>query len=133
MSDTKLLLTAGTAGKVIYAPIITTELRQQAHEWYSHLPAAISFPIDDTPLFDPRKSFLRLQYLIMFIVLDWASVLRVLEFHDRHQDPAYPQGELPDSTRYEVAECIKYCCLYLGVAEEQLAGRKLGTHVSVWR
>lgn len=118
-------------GKVIYAPVVTSELRKQAREWYSHLPPAISFPIDTSPVFDPRKSFLRAQYVSMYVVLEWASVLRVFEAFAA-PDAAGHDSEEVVLAKAEAQECFKYCVLYLTIAEEQLVNWKLGTHNSLW-
>lgn len=117
-----------TAGKLIYAPILTAELRKQAQEWYSHLPAAIRFPMDNTPLFDARKSFLRMQYITLTVVLEWASVLRVLETYGTEME----QSEEIAMAKQEAQECFSYSVLYIEVAEEQLLGWKLGTQISIW-
>ncbi|TPX18969.1 uncharacterized protein E0L32_011362 [Thyridium curvatum] len=116
------------AGQLIYAPILTAELRKQAHEWYIHLPTAVRFPVDNTPLFDARKSFLRMQYIILIVALEWASVLRVLETYGTDIE----QSEEIAMAKQEAQECFSFCVLYIEVAEEQLLGWKLGTHISIW-
>ena len=116
------------AGKVNYVPVVTAELRNQAQEWHRHLPAAIRFPADDTPLFDARKSFLRMQYFSICIVLEWASVLRVMEVYGTDQDVS---DEII-LAKSEAQICYRYCALYINVAEEQLLGWKLGTFISIW-
>ncbi|CAK7218173.1 hypothetical protein SBRCBS47491_003417 [Sporothrix bragantina] len=119
---------ASLHGRVVYAPVVTTELRNQAAEWHRHLPVAIRFPLDNTPLFDARKSFLRLQYFSLKTVLEWASVLKVMEAY--HND-----RENTDDlalARIEATECFRCCALYLEVAAEQLLGWQLGTSISLW-
>jgi hypothetical protein len=32
----------------------------------------------------------------------------------------------------QAADCIRGCCIYLSVADEQLMGRKMGTHFTLW-
>lgn len=86
------------------------------------------FPVDDSPLFDARKSFLRMQYFSANILLDWASVLRVMEVHGTEQELS--EEMLP--AKNEAQACYRYCRLYLSVAEEQLLGWRLGTFVSIW-
>ena len=69
-----------------------------------------------------------MQYLSMNTVLEWASVLRVLEAYGTDE-------ELSDElvlAKEEARECLRYCVLYLTVAEEQLLGWKLGTFISIW-
>lgn len=107
---------------------MTAELRKQAHEWYIHLPTAVRFPVDNTPLFDARKSFLRMQYIILIVALEWASVLRVLETYGTDIE----QSEEIAMAKQEAQECFSFCVLYIEVAEEQLLGWKLGTHISIW-
>ncbi|OAA65182.1 hypothetical protein SPI_01969 [Niveomyces insectorum RCEF 264] len=115
-------------GKVIYAPVVTTELRNQAAEWHRHLPVAIRFPLDNSPLFDARKSFLRLQFFSLSTVLEWASVLRVMEAFGT----ARAASDDIALARLEATECFRCCTLYLDVAAEQLLGWQLGTSTSLW-
>lgn len=117
-------------GKVVYAPVVTSELLKQAREWYVHLPPAISFPLDSSPVFDARKSFLRAQYMSMYVVLEWASVLRVFEAFSGVGDT--PDPEELTIAKSQAQECFRFCILYLTVAEEQLVSLKLGTHISLW-
>jgi hypothetical protein len=116
--------------RVVYAPVVTSELLKQAKEWYIHLPPVISFPLDSSPVFDARKSFLRAQYMSMYVALKWASVLRVFEAFSGAGD-ILDEDELT-TAKSEARECFKFCILYLTVAEEQLISRKLGTHISLW-
>lgn len=118
------------SGRVIYAPVVTKELRKQVREWYDHLPSAVRFPIDDTPVFDSRKSFLRGQYVALFVVLGWPSVLKIMEHGDGDGVP-FDQETLA-VTRDQAQGCIRGCCLFLSIADEQLMGRKMGTHFSLW-
>ncbi|KAF2741543.1 hypothetical protein EJ04DRAFT_571614 [Polyplosphaeria fusca] len=118
------------AGRVIYAPVVTRELRKQVKEWYDHLPQAVRFPIDATPVFDSRKSFLRGQYIALFVVLGWPSVLKIMEIGDAG-DGGLGDQELA-LTREQAQGCIQGCCLFLKVADEQLIGRKMGTHFTLW-
>ncbi len=115
-------------GKVIYAPVVTNELRNQAREWYRHLPMAIRFPLDNSPLFDARKSFLRLQYISLSAVLEWASVLKVLEAYGTERENTDDIA----LARVEATECFRCCALYLEIASEQLLGWQLGTSISLW-
>ncbi|KAF1973093.1 hypothetical protein BU23DRAFT_143153 [Bimuria novae-zelandiae CBS 107.79] len=118
------------SGRVIYAPVIMRELRKQAREWYDHLPAVVRFPLDATPVFDSRKSFLRGQYVALFVVLGWPSVLKIME-HGIGEDAPFDQNAI-EIMKEQAAECIRGCCLYLSVADEQLMGRTMGTHFSMW-
>ncbi|CAK7206158.1 hypothetical protein SEUCBS139899_008943 [Sporothrix eucalyptigena] len=115
-------------GRVVYAPLVTTELRNQAAEWHRHLPVAIRFPLDNTPLFDARKSFLRLQYFSLQTVLEWASVLKVMEAYSTDRENTDDIA----LARIEATECFRCCALYLEVAAEQLLGWQLGTSISLW-
>jgi hypothetical protein len=120
-----------SCGQIIYAPVVTRELRKQIREWYDHLPLQVRFPKDATPLFDPRISFLRCQYIALFIILGWPSVLKIME-HGNGQGSLIDQETL-DVTKEQAEGCIKSCCLFLNVAEEQLMGRRMmGTHFTLW-
>lgn len=118
------------SGRVIYAPVVTMELRKQVREWYDHLPPVVRFPLDATPVFDSRKSFLRGQYNALFVVLGWPSVLNIME-HGEGGGPTLSQDTLA-VTREQAQVCIKSCCMYLSTADEQLMGRKMGTHFSLY-
>ena len=118
------------SGRVIYAPVVTKELRKQVREWYDHLPPVVRFPLDSTPVFDCRKSFLRGQYIGLFVVLGWPSVLKIME-HGEADGPTLSQETLA-VTKDQAQVCIKSCCVFLSVADEQLMGRKMGTHFSLY-
>jgi hypothetical protein len=118
------------SGKVIYAPVVTKELRKQVREWYDHLPSITRFPIDATPVFDSRKSFLRGQYIALFVVLGWPSVLKIIEHGEGEGLPL--DKETLSVARDQAQGCIQGCCLFLSVADEQLMGRKMGTHFTLW-
>ncbi|KXJ90615.1 hypothetical protein Micbo1qcDRAFT_226601 [Microdochium bolleyi] len=121
-------------GTVVYAPVVTAELRRQTQEWYDRLPPAVRFPLDDAPLFDPRKNFLRGQYFCMFVVLEWASVLRVMEAHSRGEGagPARRIDEKLAMARTEAQDCIRNTVIYLRCAEEQLARWKMPVYNVIW-
>ncbi|ORY19674.1 hypothetical protein BCR34DRAFT_595142 [Clohesyomyces aquaticus] len=119
------------SGRVVYAPVVTKELRKQIREWYEHLPAAVRFPVDATPVFDSRKSFLRGQYVALFVVLGWPSVLKIME-HGVGGDSAHIDSDTLGVAREQAQGCIEGCCLFLSVADEQLMGRKMGTHFTLW-
>ncbi|KAF2265380.1 hypothetical protein CC78DRAFT_200368 [Lojkania enalia] len=118
------------SGRVIYAPVITKELRKQIKEWYNHLPSVVRFPKDVTPVFDSRKSFLRGQYIALFVVLGWPSVLRIME-HGEGGDGVLSEHDW-SLTREQAQGCIQGCCSFLSVADEQLMGRKMGSHFTLW-
>jgi hypothetical protein len=113
-------------GRVIHAPIVTSELRKQVTEWYAHLPPAIRFPLDSTPLFDLRKSYLRGQYFCLFILMGWPPVLSILEAgeHEVSADASV--------TAEQAKQCISSCALLLTTAEEMLSRRNLGSQLMVW-
>lgn len=112
----------------MYAPLVTNELRSQAREWHRHLPVAVRFPLDNSPLFDARKSFLRLQYFSLTTVLEWASVLKVMEAYGTERE----NSDDIALARIEAIECFRCCALYLEVAAEQLLGWQLGTSISLF-
>lgn len=116
-------------GQVIHAPAITSELRNGVQEWHNHLPPAIRFPIDDRPLFDLRKSFLRCQYVALFVLMGWPSLLRILE---RGDTSAEAQERIPIVDKEQAAECIRSCVLLLASAEETLACLNLGSQLVLW-
>jgi hypothetical protein len=118
------------SGRVIYAPVVTRELRKQVREWYDHLPAVVRFPLDATPLFDSRKSFLRGQYVALFVVLGWPSVLKIME-HGTGEGAPFDENAIA-VMKEQASGCIRGCCLFLSVADEQLMDRKMGTHFSMW-
>ncbi|KAI4713397.1 hypothetical protein J4E89_002377 [Alternaria sp. Ai002NY15] len=117
-------------GQVIFAPVVVGELRKQVREWYHHLPSAVRFPLDSTPLFDSRKSFLRIQYMALHVVLGWPSVLRILE--NSEEEASAQENETIVVTREHARHCIKSSALLLSVADEQLMGRKMGTHFTLY-
>lgn len=117
-------------GQVIFAPVVVGELRKQVREWYHHLPSAVRFPLDSTPLFDSRKSFLRIQYMALHVVLGWPSVLRILE--NSEGEASAQENETIVVTREHARHCIKSSALLLSVADEQLMGRKMGTHFTLY-
>jgi len=96
-------------GQVIYAPLVADELRKQAEEWYEHLPPPVRFPITVTPLFDLRKTFLRVQFVALHAVIYWPSVLKVIQ-ESSAQISISPRNDRPGtSARAEAVECIKNC------------------------
>lgn len=117
-------------GQVIFAPVVVGELRKQVREWYHHLPSAVRFPLDSTPLFDSRKSFLRIQYMALHVVLGWPSVLRILE--NSEEEASAQENETIVVTREHARHCIKSSALLLSIADEQLMGRKMGTHFTLY-
>ncbi|KAF2184813.1 hypothetical protein K469DRAFT_688419 [Zopfia rhizophila CBS 207.26] len=119
------------SGRVIYAPVVTKELQKQVREWYDHLPSAVRFPMDATPVFDSRKSFLRGQYIALFVVLGWPSVLKIME-HGESGDGVLLDHETLTVTKDQAQGCIRGCCLFLSIADEQSMGRKMGTHFTLW-
>lgn len=118
------------SGRVIYAPVVTRELKNQVREWYDHLPAVVRFPLDATPVFDSRKSFLRGQYFALFVVLGWPSVLKIME-HGTDEGAPFDQTAI-SVMREQAAGCVRGCCLFLSVADEQLMDHTIGTHFSMW-
>ncbi|KAH7029313.1 uncharacterized protein B0I36DRAFT_130832 [Microdochium trichocladiopsis] len=140
-------------GTVVYAPVVTAELRRQTQAWYDRLPPALRFSLviapAPPPLFDPRKNFLRGQYFCMFVVLEWASVLRVMEAHSRGQgggggglsvvggdeegtSPARRSSDKLAVARAEARDCIVHTVAYLRCAEEQLARWKMPVYIVTW-
>ncbi|CAN9325657.1 unnamed protein product [Alternaria alternata] len=117
-------------GQVIFAPVVIGELRKQVREWYDHLPSVVQFPIDSTPLFDSRKSFLRVQYIALHVVLGWPSVLKILEVSE--EEAGAQDDETIVITRDHARHCIKSSALLLSIADEQLMGRKMGTHFTLY-
>jgi hypothetical protein len=116
-------------GRVVFAPVVTGELRKQVREWYDHLPSIVRFPLDSTPLFDSRKSFLRGQYIALHVVLGWPSVLEIIKGDGEaiNQDQ-----ETQLVIRDQAQDCIRSSALFLSIADEQLMGRKMGTHFTLY-
>jgi hypothetical protein len=98
---------------------------------YEHLPSIVRFPLDATPVFDSRVSFLRGQYFALFVVLGWPSVLKLMEYGDREDIPGL-DAKAVAATKEQAAGCIKGCCNFLSVADEQLSNRNMGTHFTLW-
>jgi len=103
-------------------------------EWYAHLPPTIRFPVDTSPLFDPRKSFLRAQYIVLFVVIGWPSVLRLLQLQSQLMDAPEPMahGETIVTLKAQAQECLSSCLLFLGGAEELLTKRTMGLAFTLW-
>jgi hypothetical protein len=117
-------------GRVVFAPVVTGELRKQVREWYDHLPSIVRFPLDSTPLFDSRKSFLRGQYVALHVVLGWPSVLEILKQGD--SGAAHQGQDTQLVIRDQAQDCLRSSALYLSIADEQLMGRKMGTHFTLY-
>ena len=118
--------------KVIYAPIIATELRNQVAEWYLHLPLPIRFPIDTSPLFDLRKAYLRAQYYAIFVVIFWPSVIKTLENDPRGKETCNSNLTEWENVSRQSEECVRYCALFVGAAEQLLLGPHLGLQFMLW-
>ncbi|KAF2840252.1 hypothetical protein M501DRAFT_991269 [Patellaria atrata CBS 101060] len=120
-------------GQVIYAPVVTAELRKQASEWYDHLPPAIKFPINSSPLFDFRKAFLRIQYVALHTVILWPSLLKFLEnLAPRNSDHAPMSESQLRSAEKEARDCLDYVVLVCDQAEEVLMRRHLGLQMCLY-
>jgi hypothetical protein len=117
-------------GRVVFAPVVTGELRKQVREWYDHLPSIVRFPLDSTPLFDSRKSFLRGQYIALHVVFGWPSVLELVKQGDG--DATYQDQDTFLVTRDQAQDCLRSSALFLSIADEQLMGRKMGTHFTLY-
>jgi hypothetical protein len=118
-------------GRVIHAPIITTEVRNTVTEWYAHLPPALKFPLDSSPLFDLRKAFLRGQYIAMFVLMGWGSVLKLLELGE-HGIKAQDSSAEMSIMKKQAKEGIASCALLLAASEETLSRRNLGSQMILW-
>ncbi|CAK7209413.1 hypothetical protein SBRCBS47491_000433 [Sporothrix bragantina] len=122
-------------GQVNRAPIVTAEIRKSIRDWYCHLPPTLRFPLEKAPLFDTRKAYLRAQYLSLFVLLGWPSVLVLFEM-----SPAELQGEgptAPSSSELErlqsdAKDCLSKCALLLESSDEVLSQRTLGTQLVMW-
>ena len=117
-------------GQVIYAPLVAAELRKQAEQWYDHLPPPIRFPIAVTPLFDLRKSYLRLQFVALQCVIFWPSVLQMLQDANAQTPASQPNGRTGNA-REEAAECIRNCVLTSQFSEEILMQRHMGENYRI--
>jgi len=111
--ELRIEINKSVEGQVIYAPVVTAELQNQSKEWYHHLPASLKFPIDASPLLDPRKSFLRIQYIGLFIVVGWPSVLQVLEL-----GPAEEIRSELSPVQEQARRCLASCRLMIAASEE---------------
>jgi hypothetical protein len=100
-------------------------------EWYSHLPPALKFPLDSTPLFDLRKAYLRCQYIAMFVLMGWGSVLKLLELGEHGIKMQETSAEMTIMKK-QAKECIGSCALYLAASDEILSRRNLGSQMILW-
>jgi hypothetical protein len=84
------------------------------------------------PLFDLRKSFLRLQYLALHTVIYWPSVLQLLE---NNVGQGSEKGRIPErllKAQSEAKDCIRHCALVAEVAGELVMQRNLGLQFTLW-
>ncbi|OCL08327.1 hypothetical protein AOQ84DRAFT_376859 [Glonium stellatum] len=117
-------------GQVIYAPVVAAELRKQAQEWYDHLPPPVRFPINTTPLFDLRKSFLRIQFVALHTVILWPSVLQLIEAIATRGENQVLTDQLRNMQK-EARDCIEYCILNCELAEELVMQRHQGLQFTI--
>lgn len=123
----KISTNAIIEGQVIYAPVVTAELQNQSKEWYRHLPPSLKFPIDSSPLLDPRKSFLRIQYVGVFVVIGWPAVLQVLEL-----GPNEELGSELSPVQEQARRCLASCRMMIAAAGDTLCRRNLGSQLTLW-
>lgn len=114
-------------GQVVYAPLVAAELRKQAEQWYDHLPPPVKFPLTASPLFDLRKSYLRMQYMALHAVVYWPSVLQVIKEEALPTADSQVNG-LASNTREEASECIRNCILCQQLSEELVMQRHMGQY-----
>lgn len=117
-------------GQIIYAPIIVTELCKQVEQWYEHLPPPIRFPLNTSPLFDLRKSFLRVQYVALHTVIFWPSVLQYLALCS--EGNVDRNSSRIQNLQKEASSWVQYCILCCECAEELLVQRHLGLQFAIW-
>ena len=120
-------------GQIIYAPVVAAELNSQVGEWYEHLPSGVRFPLTTTPLFDLRRAFLRLQYLTMHSVINWPSVLQLLE----HGQTPPASGDMKAQERLsklqaEARSFIEHATKVCEAAEELLMEGHYGLQFTIW-
>jgi hypothetical protein len=67
----------------------------------------------------------------MFVLMGWASVLKLVELGDPSLDMQDRSFDMP-IIRKQAKECIMSCALLLGSSEETLSRRNLGTQLMLW-
>lgn len=127
MSPTNLLPNESTVGQALYVPIVATELRSQCLRWHEHLPAALQFPLDASPLFDLRKAHLRGQLFCLLSVVYWPFVLKHIE-----NAADYTGSDAERATINEGAkECLECCILHLKASEVIMMQKTLVSHAAL--
>jgi hypothetical protein len=67
----------------------------------------------------------------MFVVINWPSVLQVLEAGETTASSPDPMPE-SQILQQSVKRCLKSCALVVGAAEETLARRDMGSQLTLW-
>jgi hypothetical protein len=71
-------------GRLVYAPIIATELEHQLEEWYSYLPEFLQFEknavLEPSSNPSPLAQFLRVQYMAYKASIYWPAAHQLMEF-----------------------------------------------------
>lgn len=67
----------------------------------------------------------------MFVVINWPSVLQVLEARETTVSSldSVPESQIMQQS---VKRCLKSCALVVGAAEETLARRGMGSQLTLW-
>jgi hypothetical protein len=114
-------------GQALYVPIVALELRSQCLSWHEHLPAALQFPLDASPLFDLRKAHLRGQLFCFLSVIYWPFVLKHVG-----NGADYNESDAERTIINERAkECLECCVLHLKASEGIMMQKTLVSHTAL--
>lgn len=119
------------AGTAHYLPVIATELRKQLDDWYNHLPAPVTFPLDTSPLFDLRRAHLRGQYFAIIIIMYWPFVLRYLQLASRRLTSEALDNSESILVNEKVKECLECCRVFLDATEGILMQKTFCAHLNL--
>jgi hypothetical protein len=126
-----LLLNGRTAGAMVYAPLVTQELRSQLQDWYFHLPPTLKFPLDSSPIFDPRKANLRSQFYASMAVISWPFILEMVDMSRDRATETSPNQEHILTKQDRAAEYLENCCIYIRVSEGTLMKKCMVSHITL--
>jgi hypothetical protein len=95
-------------GRLVYAPIIATELKLQLDEWHGYLPSILRFEKDMTSDLNlatgPLSKFLRTQYMACKASIYWPAVYQVMEHGEADSDILLYCAKFFESYKSFVAE-----------------------------
>ncbi|KAF4627426.1 hypothetical protein G7Y89_g10732 [Cudoniella acicularis] len=120
-----------TAGHAIYVPIVAVELRNQILSWHDHLPVALQFPLDASPLFDLRRAHLRNQLFCLLSVIYWPFVLKHVEDSATQMEGTAENTVERAAVHERAKECLEWCILHLRASEGIMMQKTLVSHAAL--